>query len=262
MAKQRPSTRRRQQEVAALIKAGTDQVADIAEALGISPSTIRRDLASLEDLGEVTRVLGGAVPASPLAELEVDERSRVAPEAKRAIAAAAADLIPTQAKAIFLDAGSTTGNMIPFLETHKPIKVATRGLDLALALSENPEIAVQLLGGRVHWHSRSTSGPLYEIAAERLSFDDAFFGCDSVSATEGIGEPTLQEARTKELIARRSRLNVVLAHADILGARQNAWAPLPRGWVLVTDERSGSALAPFRAAGVRVISVQTAATTK
>ena len=61
----------RQQATARLVgEHGRLSVAAIAEQFGVTTETVRRDLSSLERMGLVRRVHGGAVPASSLAVIE------------------------------------------------------------------------------------------------------------------------------------------------------------------------------------------------
>ncbi|WP_099332650.1 DeoR/GlpR family DNA-binding transcription regulator [Actinomyces minihominis] len=253
MAAQRTSTRRRQEGIRNLVFSGTQMVDEIAKAMDVSPSTIRRDLTVLEDQGVVTRTLGGAIPSPQIREKVLAEREEIEVGAKIQIAKAAAELIPEEASVIFLDAGSSCSRLIPHLGNRGPLTVVTRGLEIALALADDPNIEVLLTGGKVFRNSHSLSGALFTAAVEKLYVDIAFLGCDAVHPVDGVGEPTLAEAQTKELIASRSNRTVVLAHASKLGLRQHAWAPMPRGWTLVTDERSRGKLKPYRAAGVQVV---------
>src|SRR3954452_5203979 len=72
---------------------GTGNVADLAEVLGVSASTVRRDLADMSDRQLVTRVRGGA--SLPTVENEPERARRVVVQQaeKRRIGAAAAHRI-------------------------------------------------------------------------------------------------------------------------------------------------------------------------
>lgn len=119
----------------------------------------------------------------------------------------------------------------------------------------NHEVVV--VGGRVSPKSHGLAGAITMFVMERLSVDVAFLGCDAVDSERGLGEPTLEEAATKEMIARRAQEVVVLAHADKIGQQSiSAWARLPPGWTLVTDEADDATLESFRANGVDVVTAQ------
>lgn len=253
MGSRRLSTFQRQNEIRGLIRSGVRRVDEIAELIGVSPSTVRRDLTQLEGEGKVTRTLGGALPSLHFREQALSERNTVEPSAKAAIGATAAALIPGDVSTVFVDAGSTCAYVLPYLRERSGLTVVTRGLEIALALADHPELEVIVVGGRVFRKSHALAGALTTLTLERFSVDIAFIGCDAVHPTDGVGEPTVEEAHTKELIASRSATSIVLAHAQKLGLHQHAWGRLPVGWTLVTDEVSPGVLDPYRAAGVTVV---------
>jgi DeoR/GlpR family transcriptional regulator of sugar metabolism len=72
-----------------------------------------------------------------------------------------------------------------------------------------------------------------------------------------VGEATALEAQVKEVAARRARRTVVLADSTKLDrGAVPAWAPLPAGWTLVTDERDEEVLGRYQDAGVVVEAVE------
>ena len=124
-----------------------------------------------------------------------------------------------------------------------------------LRVASYEDVEVVSLGGTLRHLSRGFVGPLTEAALERVSADAVFLGADGVSAEDGVCEAEHAQTRHKELMARRSERVYVLAHAAKLGRRPfHAWAVLPAGWTLVTDDGADAqTLAPFHAAGVRVV---------
>jgi DeoR/GlpR family transcriptional regulator of sugar metabolism len=71
----------------------------------------------------------------------------------------------------------------------------------------------------------------------------------------GICEAELEQTRLKEMMIDRASAIYVLAHASKLGGRPfHAWAPIPPGATLVTDELATAAQTdPFTAAGLTVV---------
>lgn len=249
----RRSTAERHSQLLALVRGGTARVEDLAPTLQVSESTVRRDLARLGAAGLLTRTYGGATAEPGFHEPALVERMRVQMPAKQAIGRRAAELVP-ETGTIFVDAGSTTAQLAEHLTGRSGLTVLTRGLEIALLLAGSPGLDVVMIGGSVTPKSHGLVGPLTTIALERFMVDVAFLGVDAVDPVDGVGEATALEARVKEVAARRARRTVVLADATKLtrGAVP-AWAPLPVGWTLVTDERSDAALAPYREAGVQVL---------
>jgi DeoR/GlpR family transcriptional regulator of sugar metabolism len=249
----RRGTRERHDRLLALLRSGATRVEDLASELGISTSTVRRDLRNLTGTGAITRTYGGAVPGSPFRERGLDERMRIARRAKVAIGMEAAKLC-AEGSTIFLDAGSTCMQVAENLRGRLGLTILTRGLEVALLLANDPSIEVVILGGQVAPKSHGVVGPLTTLALERQIVDVAFLGVDAVDATHGVGEPTLLEAEVKERIAQRAHQVVVLADASKLRTTAvPAWAPLPKGWTLITNEQDPAILAPFRENGSPVI---------
>jgi len=250
----RQGTRERHDQLIKLVKGGTDRVADLAALLEVSPATVRRDLAHLNRAGLLTRTYGGATHArATFHERALAERMNLRQQEKMAIGQAAAALIPAGGT-IFLDAGSTTAQIVGHIAEPAGLTVITRGLEIALLLAGIPGLTVIVLGGQVTTNSHGLVGPLTMLGLERCQVDVAFLGVDAVSAQLGVGEVTAEEAITKEVVARRARRTVVVAdHSKLNNTDVPAWAPLPDGWTLVTDESAASRLQPFHQANVKVI---------
>ena len=90
----------RQQAVAQLVAArGRLSVADLAAHYEVTTETIRRDLSTLERMGLVRRVHGGAVASHALATIEagLGERDQANTDAKNRIARATVALLPEAA---------------------------------------------------------------------------------------------------------------------------------------------------------------------
>lgn len=250
----RRRTRQRHDRLLALVRAGKSGVHELSRELGISPSTVRRDLARLNDTGAITRTYGGAA-ASAFKERELSERLHVESEAKAAIGLAAASLVPDHGT-IFVDAGSTCAQLARHLSGRTGLTVLTRGLEIAVQLASDPELEVVAIGGRVARKSHGLIGPLSDQGLNRYMADVAFLGVDALDPYDGVGEPTLAEAHVKETAARRARRVVVLADATKLhrGAVP-AWASLPEGWTLITNAADPETLERYQGAGVDIITV-------
>lgn len=253
-ANQRPATRRRHAALVALLREGVDGVETLAERVGVSPSTVRRDLTRLQREGRIARTYGGAMVREPFQERSFTESSVIDRQAKSAIATAAADLVPAGGW-VFLDAGTTCLALARVLAERGPLKVATRGLEAAALLTRLPGMEVVVVGGQVRPLSHGVVGPFASLVLDRLAFDVAFLGADAVDPAQGLGEPTAEETYVKEKAASRAAEVVLLADASKLGpAPVPAWLPLDPAWTLVTDATADEAtVAAFEARGVRVL---------
>lgn len=235
---------------------GVTRIDELADSLGVTASTIRRDLATLTGQGKLARTYGGAMPMVVHPEASLRQRSGQGHAAKRTIGRwAAAQVLPGET--VLLDAGTTTGAMAHALATARNVVVATIGLTAVDELLDADGVEVLLLGGRLRRLSHGLVGPLAEVSLEHMSFDRAFMGADGVAADRGICEADLEQTRLKELMMRRADNVYVLAHAAKLGQRPfHAWATMPSRWTLVTDADADAAqVAEFRASGVDVVVV-------
>jgi DeoR/GlpR family transcriptional regulator of sugar metabolism len=249
-------SRRRRAEIVRL--AGTGGLATVAELAGhfaVTASTIRRDLAQLESAGRLTRTYGGAVVTPNHGESSLQQRIGEAFAEKLAIARWAAEQIEP-GDAVVLDAGSTVAALAHRLRHRADLTISTTSLAVLGELNGvDGGPTVHCLGGTLRPVSQALVGPIAEAALDRMSFDRAFLGADSVDAERGICEADLGQTRLKELMARRCRHVYVLAHAAKLGRRPfHAWTPLTPGSTLVTTG-DGAAAEPFRERGVRVVTV-------
>ncbi|MDQ0954984.1 DeoR/GlpR family transcriptional regulator of sugar metabolism [Streptomyces phaeochromogenes] len=248
------SKARRDRIVQLATTTGLTSVEELSQLFGVTASTIRRDLARLTTDGRLARTYGGAMALSAHPEASLRQRTGEAYDAKRAIARwAAAQVQPGET--LLLDAGSTVGALAHELRTAKDVTIATTGLTALQELADVETVHVECLGGTLRPLSQGFVGPLTEAALERLTFDRVFLGTDGVSPEHGICEADLRQTRLKELMARRADHVYVLAHAAKLGRRPfHAWATLPEGWTLVTDDTADPGiLAELRARGVTTV---------
>jgi DeoR family fructose operon transcriptional repressor len=118
----------RQREILDKARAeGRVEVRDLAESLGVTSETVRRDLSALERRGVLHRVHGGAIPVERLGiEPAVAEREARMSGQKERIAKAALDELPDDGGTIILDAGTTTIRLAELLPTDRELIVTTR----------------------------------------------------------------------------------------------------------------------------------------
>ena len=247
----------RREEILQLVRTqGEMSVESLSELLGVTASTIRRDLAKLTDSGELARTYGGVIAVPKDSETTLAERSHEAPEIKRAIGAWCARQVPSGSH-VLLDAGSTTAQVARALRETTPLSVVSSGLTSLQQMADLDGVEFTLLGGRYRPLSQGFIGPITEAGLEKFTFDFAFLGADAVTAEDGVCEALPEQVRLKELMSRRATQVYVLAHAAKLGQRPfHAWADLGNGWTLVTDDSAEPAqTGPFSDRGINVVQV-------
>ncbi|MET3767846.1 DeoR family fructose operon transcriptional repressor [Marisediminicola sp. UYEF4] len=217
----------RQDRVERLVTAtGRVAVVDLAREFDVTSETVRRDLAQLETRGVLRRVHGGAVAASLTSRLEESVPSRLSrnADAKERIAVAAMTLIPASfSGAIAIDAGTTTGRLAEHIARwspeapHQSLVVITNSVRIALTVAENPDIEVNLLGGRLRGITSAAVGSTTIAQLARLRPDIAFIGANGVHAEFGLSTPDEEESAVKTAFTLGARRAVALVDATKLG---------------------------------------------
>lgn len=248
----------RQQAIAQLVsERGRLSVAAIAEQFRVTTETVRRDLSTLERMGLVRRLHGGAVPASSLAVMEsgLVERDQANTALKELIAKAALDQLPPAGSMMLVDAGTTTGRFASLLPRDLRLTVITHAVPIAARLMALPSLEVHLLPGRVRPTTQAAVGADTVSALERLRVDVAVLGTNGITADHGLSTPDPEEAAAKRAMVRAARRVVCLADSSKVGTESSVrFATLEEVDVLVTD----SGISPadqktFEAAGVEVV---------
>jgi DeoR/GlpR family transcriptional regulator of sugar metabolism len=229
---------------------GRASVAQLADGLGVTPSTIRRDLQHLARDGRLLRTYGGAAIADRLSGPLTDDPAR---EAKRRIARAASALV-ADGSTIAIGSGSTALEFARVLVDHR-LTVITNALDVANVLLDRDGIELIVLGGVVRPRMHSMLGHLAELATSELRADILFMGIGAISVEQGLMNDSVPEILIDRALRRMARSVVVLADAS----KFEQVAPgfvfgLDEVDVLVTDDSVPAAtLAAVRERGVRVV---------
>lgn len=149
----------RRQKVLDLVSTkGFASLADLAEHIQVSESTVRRDLDYWHHLGNLRRTHGGAIfvgDGSAFPALE--ERTDFQREEKIAIARAAADRI-RDGETVLLDGGTTTLEVAKLL-LGRSMQVVTNSLPIAALLAGSRETDLVLLGGYIYPKTGVALGP-------------------------------------------------------------------------------------------------------
>lgn len=187
----------------------TVKIQEIVDVTNASESTIRRDLTELENAHKLERIHGGATRRQrKLHELSISDKTAKNLQEKIWIAEYAAGLIQEE-DCIFLDAGTTTLQMIPHLR-NKKVVVVTNGLTHVEALIEH-EVTTYLTGGYVKGKTRALVGPQTTQSLQSYRFDKCFLGVNGFDGTFGYTTPDPEEAAVKRLASSCAKNTYVLA---------------------------------------------------
>lgn len=230
----------RQQAMAeSVVRHGRASVAQLATEYDVTTETVRRDLSTLERLGLIRRVHGGAVPAGSLSGLEraLSDRAAVNIDQKERVARTALPLLPPDGSTILLDAGSTTARLAALLPHDLRLVVVTHAMPVAAMLAGLRNLELHVLPGRVRHTTHAAVGIETVEALQRIRADVAFLGVNGVTPEHGCSTPHREEAAVKRSMTTQANRVVVLADASKLGVDTAVrFADLEQVDDLVTDE--------------------------
>ncbi len=202
-----------------MAKNGFIRVQDIADQLGVTGATIRKDLRILESQNVLYRTHGSASPVKPhVMDISITEKQTQNISQKRMIALAAQNTIKPD-DAIILASGSTVTAFAEILQPMGSLNVVTPSLGIAVLLNEKENIKVIVLGGEMYKNSLSVRGVYAEQGLSNVSCSKLFIGCDGIDFESGITCATIQEARLTKAMMKAASKTVVLADSSKFGRR-------------------------------------------
>lgn len=223
-------------------------VEDLAQALGASRETIRRDLARLDRAGLLRRVHGGA---QAVQEGPFHQRMNEAVAAKRAIARHMASTL-RPGDSLFLDTGSTTLYLAEALAQSSGLIIITNSVDIAALCQKGAGNRVILLGGEFRAEGRETLGPLAVAQIGQLRAARAVLTVAAVTE-RGVYDIDPAEAEiARAMISRAEQVTIVADGSKMGRAGVFEVASLAEVQSFITDQMPETLLRAARAAGTEV----------
>ena len=167
-----------------LLKVEFASLEELAQQLGASVSSVRRDLTALETKGMLRRTHGGArLVNSRSDEFTFSTRDTHQLDEKEIIGRACAEFInPNQT--VIIDAGTTAYHVARHLE-NKTLHIVTNSLPVANHFASSQRVEVVVSGGVIYPRVGVLVGPLAVEAFSKLRADIAIMSCGGITP-EGI----------------------------------------------------------------------------
>lgn len=211
---------RRAKLLAELNGAGSLSTDALAERLGVSGETIRRDIALLENEGQLIRVHGGAMslPAASLVKHEepYDIRQDEHQEAKVRVGQTAVSLIKN-GDVIAIDVGTTSLQIAKALPPDFHGVIATPCLLVAAELAGRPGIDVLLSGGLVRGGDMACSNSQAVSFFRDLNTDIAFLSSGGLTVRHGLTDFYRDEVATRREMLRNAGKAYIAADGSKIG---------------------------------------------
>jgi DeoR family transcriptional regulator, glycerol-3-phosphate regulon repressor len=184
---------------------GSITVEELAEKLGVTLQTVRRDVQRLAEAGLLARFHGGArIPSSTVENIAHQQRESLNAAGKAAIARAVASQVPNDCSLI-INIGTTTEAIARALMAHTGLRVITNNLNVAAILSSNPQCEVIVAGGVVRTRDRGIIGEPAVDFIQQFKVDIALIGISGIEADGSLRDFDYREVKVAQTIIEHSR---------------------------------------------------------
>ena len=232
-------------------------IKELAEALDVSTMTIRRDLNGFAEQGVITLTHGSAVLNSGGAFFYHQRfRKKTLQAEKNRIGKYCAGLVK-EGSSIFIDCGSTTEEIAPYLTERKNIVVITDSLPVANILSTAKELKLLITPGEYVVGINGFVGELTNEFMRRFTVDLLFLAGTGVNVKSGVTTASLVDSMTKRTLVQQAR-KIVLAldHTKLQVNSLASVAALAEIDMIVTDVGADpEVIENLRGHGVEIILV-------
>ena len=222
-----------------LEQAGSVGTVGLAEALGVSLDTVRRDLAAMEAAGLLRRTHGGALPAFPVrhrvaAETTAVDSAEKLGEGADDVARVAAGMIG-RGETVYIGSAPLNWRLLDHLPAHA-FTVVTNSLLVGERLRHRPDIELFLIGGRIR-QKGSTVDAMAAAFIRQFRLDKAFVSGSGFSSTFGLSNADADAARYQQAVCESAREVIILMPGERLGREAFARVvPVDAVHCLITDK--------------------------
>ena len=226
---------------------------ELAQQVGASVSTVRRDLTLLETSGVLRRTHGGARVAAPRSdEFAFSARDTHQLAEKEAIARAAADLIQAR-DTVIIDAGTTAYHVARQLDS-KTLQIITNSLPVANHFASAQKIEVVVSGGVIYPRLGVLVGPLAVEAFTKIHADVALMSAGGITSEGITNSHALLIEIQKAMIQAAQRVIFCLDHTKLGRKSVSFLCDLDAVDVVVTDDEApAEAVQSLREHGLEVV---------
>jgi DeoR family fructose operon transcriptional repressor len=179
---------------------------ELADQVGASESTVRRDLEYLDGIGQIRRTRGGAAYVGESLTAFDERRTKALPQ-KRTVARVAAELIEP-GEAVLLDGGTTTLEVARRL-IGKSVQVVTNSLPIVSLLVNQPNIDLVMIGGYLYPKTGVALGPMAVATLKNIHVRQLFMSVGGITEMGLFNSNALLVETERQMIASADEVIVV-----------------------------------------------------
>lgn len=241
-------TSKREQRIIALLESrGKISALELSQILGISVSTLRKQLAVMEEQGLLIRTYGGVMSVNRVPDETFENKLRKNVSEKRRIAEDARQLIKGGATIAF-GSGTTVYGLCMLMDGLSKTVVYSNSMQAADYLSRFAGLEVHICGGIIRSQTGSIIGSeVVEYFRGLKQVDCAFIGCDAIDENGDIFSENLSVAAAEKSLLLCAKRRYILCDSSKLGKTALAKiANLSDCDILITDAAGSRAVEPYR----------------
>jgi len=244
---------REQQIISILESRGEMSVNELGSILGISVSTLRKQLADMQDRKLIIRTYGGVMSINPVPDETFDSKLHKNVNEKRRIATKARTLVKC-GDSVSLGSGTTIYALSNLLDDLDAAEIYTNSMQAAEYLANWAILNTHICGGII----RSATGTI--IGSEAYNFfnniyvDHAFVSCDAIDDNGIVYSENLSVASVERAVLQNAKNKYVLCDSTKFGKRAVAQiADLSDCTAVITGSEGMRVTENLRFRGINVI---------
>ncbi|MEH7414379.1 DeoR/GlpR family DNA-binding transcription regulator [Neobacillus drentensis] len=194
-----------------VIKQKSASLDELVSVFAVSKNTIRRDVQTLVERGDLKKVYGGVSVIHKKLESYQDRKARNKKQ-KASIVEKAASYVD-DGDVIFLDSGTTTIEMIEYIKG-KSLTIFTNSIELIIRALPFSNLTVIFIGGLLDRRTDSFVNPLNMDLLSNYNIKKAFMASTGISLSNGVTNASPLESELKKAIVKRSSEVYLLVDHD------------------------------------------------
>lgn len=194
-----------------MIKQKAASLDELASVFDVSKNTIRRDIQTLVEMGDLKKVYGGVSVIQKKLESIQDRKARN--QIQKASIVEKASSYVDEGDVIFIDSGTTTIEMIEYIKD-KSLTIFTNSIEFIIRALPFTNLTVISIGGLLDRRTDSFGSPLYIDLLSNYNIKKAFMASTGISLSNGVTNASPLESELKKAIVKKSSEVYLLVDHD------------------------------------------------